>query len=115
MGSLRASQWNFPLTTAPGSALAMGNSFILKPAEQTPLTALALAEICAEAGLPKGATRLLASEGGRARGSPGGDLLHRDRSGGLLPRLSGLMNRASASGRRRASPSHTNQTSLKPQ
>ncbi len=54
--------WNFPLTTAISKvapALAMGNSFILKPAEQTPLTALALAEICAEAGLPDGAIAVL--------------------------------------------------------
>ena len=49
--------WNFPLLmaawkTAP--ALAMGNTVVLKPSENTPLTALALAEITKEAGLPDG-------------------------------------------------------------
>ena len=54
--------WNFPLNTAISKvapALAMGNTFILKPAEQTPLTALAFAEICAEAGLPDGTIAVL--------------------------------------------------------
>ncbi len=49
--------WNFPVLmaawkTAP--ALAMGNTVVLKPSENTPLTALALAEITKEAGLPDG-------------------------------------------------------------
>ena len=54
--------WNFPLNTAISKiapALAVGNAFILKPAEQTPLTALAFAEICAEAGLPDGTIAVL--------------------------------------------------------
>lgn len=54
--------WNYPLNIAIAKvapALAMGNTFILKPAEQTPLTALAFAEICAEAGLPEGAIAVL--------------------------------------------------------
>jgi len=49
--------WNFPLVLAvrkAAPALAAGNTFILKPAEQTPLSALALAECVAAAGLPKG-------------------------------------------------------------
>jgi len=49
--------WNFPLLMAAwklGPALATGNTVILKPAEQTPLTALRLAGLMAEAGLPDG-------------------------------------------------------------
>ncbi|MGR3292607.1 MAG: aldehyde dehydrogenase family protein [Candidatus Scalindua sp.] len=49
--------WNFPLLMAAwkiAPALACGNTVILKPAEQTPLTALRLGEICQEAGLPDG-------------------------------------------------------------
>lgn len=49
--------WNFPLVLAVrkmAPALAAGNTFVLKPAEQTPLSALALAECAAAAGLPKG-------------------------------------------------------------
>ncbi len=49
--------WNFPLDMATwksAAALAAGNSVILKPAEQSPLSALRLAELAAEAGLPEG-------------------------------------------------------------
>jgi acyl-CoA reductase-like NAD-dependent aldehyde dehydrogenase len=49
--------WNFPLLIASwklGPALACGNTVVLKPAEQTPLTALRFAELAAEAGLPAG-------------------------------------------------------------
>jgi len=49
--------WNFPLLMACwklGPALAGGNSIILKPAEQSPLSALRLAELAIEAGIPKG-------------------------------------------------------------
>jgi acyl-CoA reductase-like NAD-dependent aldehyde dehydrogenase len=49
--------WNFPLTIASwklGPALAAGNSVVLKPAEQSPLSALRLAELALEAGLPEG-------------------------------------------------------------
>lgn len=49
--------WNFPLDIAIwklAPALAMGNSVVLKPAEQSPLSVLLLAELAAEAGLPDG-------------------------------------------------------------
>ena len=49
--------WNFPLDMATwklAPALAAGNSVVLKPAEQSPLSALRLAELAAEAGLPDG-------------------------------------------------------------
>ncbi len=49
--------WNFPLQIATlkiGPALACGNTVVLKPAEDTPLTALELARIAAEVGLPRG-------------------------------------------------------------
>ncbi len=49
--------WNFPLLMACwklGPALATGNSIVLKPAEQSPLTAIRVAELAAEAGLPEG-------------------------------------------------------------
>jgi acyl-CoA reductase-like NAD-dependent aldehyde dehydrogenase len=49
--------WNFPLSIATwkiAPALACGNTVVLKPAEQTPLTALRLAELAAEVGFPEG-------------------------------------------------------------
>ena len=49
--------WNYPMQIAmwkSGPALACGNTMVFKPAEQTPLTALKLAEIYTEAGLPDG-------------------------------------------------------------
>ena len=49
--------WNFPLQMAVwkiAPALAMGCTVVLKPAEQTPLSALRLAEICQEVGIPNG-------------------------------------------------------------
>jgi gamma-glutamyl-gamma-aminobutyraldehyde dehydrogenase len=49
--------WNFPLDMATwklAPALAMGNAVVLKPAEQSPLSALRLAELAAEAGVPDG-------------------------------------------------------------
>lgn len=58
--------WNFPLLmlawkVAP--ALAAGNTVVLKPAEYTPLTALALAEIAREAGLPRGVLNIVTGDG----------------------------------------------------
>ena len=58
--------WNFPLLIASwkvAPALAMGNAVILKPAEQTPLTALRLAELAKEAGLPDGVLDVLTGDG----------------------------------------------------
>ncbi len=58
--------WNFPLLMAAwkfGPALAAGNSVILKPAEQSPLSALRLAEIAAEAGIPDGVFNVLSGMG----------------------------------------------------
>jgi acyl-CoA reductase-like NAD-dependent aldehyde dehydrogenase len=48
--------WNFPIAIASwksAPALAMGNTVVLKPAEQTPMTALRLAELALEAGIPE--------------------------------------------------------------
>lgn len=58
--------WNFPLLMAAwkiAPALATGNTVVLKPAETTPLTALLLAEICQEAGLPDGVVNIVTGAG----------------------------------------------------
>jgi phenylacetaldehyde dehydrogenase len=58
--------WNFPLLMAAwklGPALATGNCVILKPAEQTPLSALRLAGLMAEAGLPDGVVNVVTGFG----------------------------------------------------
>lgn len=54
--------WNFPLLLASwklGPALACGNTLVLKPAEQTPLTTLKLGELVIEAGFPAGVVNIL--------------------------------------------------------
>ncbi len=54
--------WNYPLMMAVwkvGPALAAGNSLVLKPAEQTPLTALRLGELALEAGIPPGVLNVI--------------------------------------------------------
>jgi acyl-CoA reductase-like NAD-dependent aldehyde dehydrogenase len=54
--------WNFPLLMAAwkiGPVLAAGNSIILKPAEQSPLTAIRIAELAAEADIPSGVFNVL--------------------------------------------------------
>lgn len=66
--------WNFPLDIASwkvAPALAAGNSVVLKPAEQSPLSALLLAELAAEAGIPDGVLNVVPGYGeaaGRALG-----------------------------------------------
>ncbi|KAA9149120.1 aldehyde dehydrogenase family protein [Amycolatopsis acidicola] len=58
--------WNFPLVMAAfklAPALAAGNTVVLKPAEQTPLTALLLGELCCEAGFPDGVVNILTGYG----------------------------------------------------
>jgi acyl-CoA reductase-like NAD-dependent aldehyde dehydrogenase len=58
--------WNFPLNIASwklGPALATGNTVVLKPAELTPLSALRLAELALEAGIPDGVVNVLVGKG----------------------------------------------------
>jgi aldehyde dehydrogenase (NAD+) len=58
--------WNFPLLMLAwkiAPALAAGNTVVLKPAEFTPLTALAFAEICTEAGIPDGVINVVTGAG----------------------------------------------------
>ena len=67
--------WNFPVAIAAwksAPALAMRNCVILKPAEQTPLTAMRLAELALEAGIPEGVFQVLPG-----KGSDAGDALVR--------------------------------------
>ncbi|WP_432117083.1 aldehyde dehydrogenase family protein [Streptomyces sp. bgisy032] len=58
--------WNFPLLMLAwkiAPALATGNTVVLKPAETTPLSALFFADICRQAGLPKGVVNILPGYG----------------------------------------------------
>ncbi len=58
--------WNFPLNIASwklGPALACGNTVVLKPAALTPLSALRLAELVLEAGIPEGVVNVLVGPG----------------------------------------------------
>ncbi|UHA73549.1 aldehyde dehydrogenase family protein [Paenibacillus sp. 481] len=64
--------WNFPLLMAAwklGAALAVGCTIVLKPAEQTPLSALYLAQLAQEAGFPKGVINIIPGFGETA-GAP---------------------------------------------
>jgi gamma-glutamyl-gamma-aminobutyraldehyde dehydrogenase len=74
--------WNFPLDLASwklGPSLAAGNSVVVKPAEQSPLSVLRLAELATEAGLPDGVFNVVPGDGpgaGRALGlHPGVDCI----------------------------------------
>jgi betaine-aldehyde dehydrogenase len=61
--------WNFPIAITSwkvSPALAMGNSVVLKPAEQTPLTAIRLAELAREAGIPEGVFQVITGKGSEA-------------------------------------------------
>jgi betaine-aldehyde dehydrogenase len=58
--------WNFPLNISSwklGPALACGNTVVLKPAELTPLSALRLAELASEAGIPEGVMNVVVGKG----------------------------------------------------
>src|SRR5689334_2573232 len=58
--------WNFPLNISSwklGPALACGNTVVLKPAELTPLSALRLAELALEAGIPEGVINIVVGKG----------------------------------------------------
>ncbi|MGH6915476.1 MAG: aldehyde dehydrogenase family protein, partial [Geminicoccales bacterium] len=58
--------WNFPILTLAwkiGPALAAGNSVIVKPAEETSMTALRIAELACEAGLPRGVLNVVTGPG----------------------------------------------------
>src|SRR6476659_4429018 len=60
--------WNFPLLLTAwkvAPALACGNTVIIKPASQTPLTAIALAEIAAEVGVPPGVINIITGPGSK--------------------------------------------------
>jgi succinate-semialdehyde dehydrogenase/glutarate-semialdehyde dehydrogenase len=64
--------WNFPaamITRKAGPALAAGCSMVVKPASQTPLTALALAELARRAGVPAGVFSVLTGNATRATGN----------------------------------------------
>ncbi len=82
--------WNYPfnLPASDGAqALLAGNAVVLKPDSQTPFTALLLADLLTEAGLPDGLFQVLPGSGRRARTSAGRrrrlpdvHRLHRDRT-----------------------------------
>ena len=75
--------WNFPLLMAAwklGPALATGCTVVLKPAEQTPLSALRLGELMLEAGLPAGVVNIVTGLGETAGAALAGALRTSTRS-----------------------------------
>jgi aldehyde dehydrogenase (NAD+) len=61
--------WNYPLLLVVRSvapALAMGNTVVIKPAEETPLSAIKLAELCEQAGMPPGVVNVVTGFGAEA-------------------------------------------------
>src|SRR5690606_25231960 len=61
--------WNFPIamiTRKVAPAIAAGCTIVIKPAEQTPLSALALAELAGRAGLPKGVVNIVTADAERS-------------------------------------------------
>ena len=84
--------WNFPLLMAAwklGPALTTGNTVVLKPAEQTPLTAIRLAGLIAEAGVPDGVVNVVTGFGERRAPAGGQGRLHRVDRGRQADRASG--------------------------
>lgn len=66
------SPWNFPnamLARKAGPALAVGCTFVMKPAKETPLSALAMVELAERAGVPKGVINLVAGKSASAIGN----------------------------------------------
>ncbi len=93
--------WNFPLLMASwklGPALAAGCTIVLKPAEQTPLSALRIGELALEVGFPPGVLNVLTGDGSTGAAlvdSPGRrqDRLHRLDRGGARDRREGRARR----------------------
>ena len=101
--------WSSPLLMLAwkiAPALACGNTVVLKPAETTPLTALAFAEICADAGLPPGVVNVVTGDGLAGQlvaGHPGIDKVAFTGSHPRLARKSRSPRRCGASGSRSSS------------
>ncbi|MDO5605311.1 MAG: aldehyde dehydrogenase family protein [Paracoccus sp. (in: a-proteobacteria)] len=69
--------WNFPLLMLAwkiAPAIAAGNTVVLKPAEYTPLTALAFAGICQDVGLPRGVVNIVTGDGATGAALVGADI-----------------------------------------
>lgn len=80
--------WNYPIQIAgwkSAPALAMGNAMVFKPSENTPLSALALAEIYSEAGLPDGLFNVVQGYGDVGAGLAGHDVVAKVSVTGSVP------------------------------